>query len=163
MSLIRRIGNLIELTKSGEFDVVVHGCNCQNVMGSGIAKQLRETWPGVYEADQIATETWKVPVAKLGNFSTYSGFTEDNRSFTIINAYTQLHFLPRGIDHFHYVSFELILEKLEHLAIDGIRFGFPAIGMGLAGGNPEKIMKLLNSFALRATEKGATVTLVELG
>jgi len=37
-------GNLITLAKKGEFDVIVHGCNCLNVMGAGIAKQIKKTF-----------------------------------------------------------------------------------------------------------------------
>ena len=37
-------GNLLE---SG-CDIICHQVNCQKVMGSGIAKQIREKWPIVY-------------------------------------------------------------------------------------------------------------------
>lgn len=147
-------GNLIDLAEAGEFDVIVHGCNCQNVMGSGIAKELRARYPGVYEADCLATKQWKTPVAKLGNFSSYT-----DKSFVVINAYTQLHYLPRGIDHFEYESFYLILKKLEVLG--EARFGFPRISQGLAGGNPDKILAMLNDFAYNVSKKGGSVTLVE--
>ncbi len=29
--------------------VVAHGCNCQGVMGSGVALAIREKWPSIYE------------------------------------------------------------------------------------------------------------------
>lgn len=29
---------------------LAHGCNCQGVMGAGIAVQFRDRWPGMYEA-----------------------------------------------------------------------------------------------------------------
>ena len=47
-----RKGNLLEQTKG----VIIHGCNCQGVMSSGIALQIRNKWPGVFETyiyDQI--------------------------------------------------------------------------------------------------------------
>lgn len=147
-------GNLIDLAEQGEFDVIVHGCNCQNTMGSGIAKELRARYPGVYDADCLATQQWKNPVAKLGNFSTYTTF-----NFIVINAYTQLHYLPRGVDHFEYESFYLILKKLEVLG--GVRFGFPYIGMGLAGGDKDRIIAMLEDFAEKVSTKGGSVTLVE--
>ena len=149
-------GNLIDLAEQGEFDVIVHGCNCQNTMGSGIAKELRARYPGVYDADCLATQQWKNPVAKLGNFSTYTTF-----NFIVINAYTQLHYLPRGVDHFEYESFYLILKKLEVLG--GVRFGFPYIGMGLAGGDKDRIIAMLEDFAEKVSTKGGSVTLVEFG
>lgn len=151
-------GNLIDMAETGLFDVIVHGCNCQNTMGSGIAKELRARYPGVYQADCIATKQWHNPVAKLGNFSTYTNAVNGNL-FVIINAYTQLHYLPRGVDHFEYESFYLILKKLETLG--GVRFGFPYIGMGLAGGDESRIIKMLIDFANKITDLGGSVTLVE--
>lgn len=37
-------GDLIELAKNGEFDVITHGCNCFCVMGNGIAPQMAKTF-----------------------------------------------------------------------------------------------------------------------
>lgn len=160
--LIHRKGNLIDMALAGEFDVIVHGCNCQNTMGSGIAKEIRERLPGAYLADCKATEQWKNPVAKLGNFSSYAASSDLNPfPIIVINAYTQLHYLPRGIDHFEYESFYLILKKLETLG--PARYGFPYIGMGLAGGDSKRIIAMLEAFAERITKIGGSVTLVEFG
>ena len=153
-------GNLIDMAEAGMFDVIVHGCNCQNTMGSGIAKEIRARYPEAYVVD---TEYHKALAfdygepfvfEKLGNFSTYTTF-----NFIVINAYTQLHYLPRGVDHFEYESFYLILKKLE--ALGGVRFGFPYIGMGLAGGDETRIIKMLIDFANKITDLGGSVTLVE--
>ena len=35
-------GNLITKAIKGDFDVIVHGCNCFHNMGGGIAKQVRD-------------------------------------------------------------------------------------------------------------------------
>jgi len=147
-------GNLIDLAEQGEFDIIVHGCNCQNTMGGGIAKEIRARYPGAYDADCLASQQWKNPVAKLGNFSSYTTF-----NFIVINAYTQVHYTPRGIDHFEYESFYLILKKLTTLS--KARFGFPYIGMGLAGGDKNRILTMLEDFAKVITEQGGSVTLVE--
>ncbi len=39
------LGDLIDLALKGEFDVILHGCNCQGNMGKGIAKQIKEIFP----------------------------------------------------------------------------------------------------------------------
>ena len=153
-------GNLIDMAEQGLFDVIVHGCNCQNTMGSGIAKEMRERYPAVYDADTLATEQWRQPLAKLGNFSTYAT-TGKTSPFIVVNAYTQVHYLPRDVDHFEYESFYLILKKLEVLG--PVNFGFPYIGMGLAGGDSKRIIAMLENFAAKITELGGTVTLVEFG
>ncbi len=145
-------GNLIDMAENGDFDIIVHGCNCQNTMGSGIAKEIRERYPQAYSADNCY---FAEPVNKLHNFSSfYTG------KFLIINAYTQLNFMPRGVDHFHYESFETILKKIVLLYGDR-RIGFPYIGMGLAGGNGFRIQNMLEAFTAKIEEKGGTVTLVE--
>lgn len=33
-------GNLIDLAEEGEFDIIIHGCNCQNTMGSVLRKRF---------------------------------------------------------------------------------------------------------------------------
>lgn len=154
-------GNLIDMAEAGLFDVIVHGCNCQNTMGSGIAKEIRERYPQAYEADSAMIHTYQYPVLKLGNFSVAADNPIDPK-FEIVNAYTQLNYLPRGVDHFDYDSFEIILKKLAHVAPTS-RFGFPYIGMGLAGGNAIKIMTSLELFAMRITATGGSATLVEFG
>ena len=59
-------GNLITNALSGKYDCIVHGCNCQNTMGKGIAKDIRFTWPGVYKSD---CKTIKGDLNKLGTYS----------------------------------------------------------------------------------------------
>lgn len=56
-------GNLIELTKKGYFDVIVHGCNCFNMMGSGIARKIAINFPMAMDAD---ARTLKGDPFKLG-------------------------------------------------------------------------------------------------
>ena len=155
-------GNLIDLAEQGEFDVIVHGCNCLNTMGSGIAAEIRERYPEAYEADtalstQIEGDT-NSQVQKLGCYTSH--LVKGDHKFLIINAYTQVMFSPRGIDHFEYASFEVILKKmLNEYGIFNI--GFPRIGQGLAGGNPERINQMLSDFAVAVSEKGGTVTVVD--
>lgn len=155
-------GNLIDMAEMGQFDVIVHGCNCQNTMGSGIAKEIRERYPVAYWVDEsLHDEDLLDPIELLGNFT----WTTDTGNiftykFTIINAYTQVNFMPRGIDHFEYESFKLILRKLDAI-YSGKKFGFPYIGMGLAGGDKDRIIAMLEDFAAKVSTKGGSVTLVE--
>ena len=44
-------GDLIELAKTGSFDVIIHGCNCQCRMGRGIALTIKQQFPEAYTAD----------------------------------------------------------------------------------------------------------------
>ena len=45
-------GDLIQLAKNGKFNVIVHGCNCFNTMGAGIAKMIKDNFIGAWKADQ---------------------------------------------------------------------------------------------------------------
>lgn len=152
-------GNLLDMADAGEFDIIVHGCNCFNVFGSGIAKQIKERYHYAYSADQ---NTEKGSIDKLGTY-TLAKSGGAGRGFIIVNAYTQFDYNRVGsmpLDKFEYESFRLILRKLSYLN-EACRFGFPMIGMGLAGGQPQEIMKILQDFSLVVEDQGGTVTVVE--
>jgi O-acetyl-ADP-ribose deacetylase (regulator of RNase III) len=147
-------GNLLDLAEAGAFDIVVQGCNCFNTMGGGIAREIRERYPVVASVDM---ETLRGDYRKLGNW-TECDAGETNR-FTIINAYTQYN-MSQGTDVFEYTAFQLILEKLAFV-YPGKRIGLPYIGMGLAGGDRETIIDMIEVFAERVALEGGSVTLVE--
>ena len=77
-----------------------------------------------------------------------------------MNAYTQVMFSPRGIDHFEYASFEVILKKMLQ-EYGTFNIGFPYIGMGLAGGDKDRIIPMLEWFSKEVENYGGSVTLVE--
>lgn len=146
-------GNLLDLAEQGHFDIVVQGCNCFCRMGSGIAREIRERYPQAWNVDMLSNEG---DIQKLGSW------TDANvGKFCIINAYTQYDTAKApGQDVFEYTAFELILQKLIHVHGDK-RIGLPYIGMGLAGGNKERIIGMLEKFALAVEQSGGSVTLVE--
>lgn len=151
-------GNLLDMAENGEFNIIVQGCNCFNVMGAGIARQIAERYPNVQDAD---LETTKGSIGKLGNWTAGFVMLEKHR-FIVINAYTQYGTSADGSDVFEYDSFAVILRKLAH-EYGGLRFGFPYIGMGLAGGDKKRILAMIENFAKEISAKGGTVTLVEFG
>ena len=131
-------GNLITLALQGNFDMIIHGCNCYCTMGSGIAKEVRERIPTAWQADQY---TEKGNMDKLGTYS--SAFAPDliGGAFKVINAYTQFGHNP--IDKpFNYEAFILILKKLNYKCKEQ-SIGIPQIGTGLAGGNWTKIKEII--------------------
>jgi O-acetyl-ADP-ribose deacetylase (regulator of RNase III) len=151
-------GNLLDLAEAGEFGIVVQGCNCFNTMGGGIAKEIRQRYPTVAAVDSL---TERGDYKKLGNWTTAAAIPANGRGnfFTIINAYTQYN-MSVGSDVFEYEAFALILKKLVH-ELPGNNFGFPYIGMGLAMGDPDRILPMLEEFAQTITKGGGSVTLVE--
>lgn len=148
-------GDLIYLAKMGMFDVIVHGCNCFNSMGSGIAATIRKEFPSAYSVD-LATKPGDK--SKIG---TYTSARIDN--LVVVNAYTQYNFSRKeNGDLFEYEGFKLILDKLAN-EFPTARFGFPKIGCGLAHGNEEAIMALIEDFCTKVTATGGDVTVVEYG
>lgn len=139
-------GDLIDLAKKGYFDVIIHGCNCYNTMGAGIARSIKQEFPEAYKADQATERGSK---KKLGTFS-YA----KHGNLTIINAYTQFDYSSSKIN----VDYRAIKESFEAIRtfFHGKRFGIPKIGAGLAGGDWEKISKIIDE-----AFKGENLTLVE--
>ena len=156
MTLKHTKGNLLDLAERGDFDVIVQGCNCFNTMGGGIAREIRERYPNVASVDM---ETVRGDYNKLGNW-TECDAGKKNR-FTVINAYTQYN-MSTGEDVFEYTAFALICQKLIH-AYGDKRIGLPYIGMGLAGGDKDVIMRMIEEFAYSVANRGGSVTLVEFG
>lgn len=148
MTLKHMKGNLIDLAEAGKFDVIIHGCNCFNTMGGGIAREIRERYPMAAKADQ---STIAGNIDKLGSFTAY-----ETGDFLIVNAYTQYE-MSKGEDVFEYDAFGVLIRKFAHI-FKGQRIGIPYIGMGLAGGDKDLIMGYIEHFA-----SIADVTLVEFG
>lgn len=135
----------------GQFDLIVHGCNCFCTMGAGIAKQIRTHFPQAWEAD-LATAPGDR--SKLGTYSTVCVDTPSGRLY-VINAYTQYHHSGDGV----LVDYDAINKAFSTLKkqFSGNRMGYPKIGAGLARGDWKIISKIIDS-AL----DGESHTLVEL-
>lgn len=145
-------GDLLELAVTdGMFDVIVHGCNCQCLMGGGIARQIKQRFPQAAEAD-YATKAGDIK--KLGNWTSANA-----GSVIIINAYTQ-YTTSNTKDVFEYAAFKLILQKLAYI-YGHAHIGLPMIGCGLAGGDASIIIPMIEDFANAVAKAGGSVTLVE--
>lgn len=136
MEIVR--GDLVRLALDGVFDVVVHGCNCQCVMGAGIAKAIRAAFSAAFEADRA---TARGDRGKLGTFSS-AMVASGGRSITIVNAYTQFHWRGRK----PLVDYEAIRSVFRRIrsAFHGQRIGYPRIGAGLAGGDWSTIAAIID-------------------
>ena len=150
-------GNLLDLAEAGHFDIIVHGCNCFNTMGSGIARQIKERYPKAYLIDQM---TEKGSVDKLGKFTQayvdgWRGTPENGipkinskpYSFTVINAYTQHGFNPKS-KPLDYKAVRDVFTQIKMLYDMNpqapVRIGIPQIGAGLAGGTWKVIEKIID-------------------
>lgn len=120
-------------------NVIAHGVNCQGVMGSGVAKLIREEFPNVYQAYIGFCIIGQVPEKLLGK----TQFVTLKNNVIVANCFTQLNY---GRDGKRYVSYDAVDSCMEELAIEskqmGLHINFPFIGAGLGGGNPD-IIKLI--------------------
>jgi O-acetyl-ADP-ribose deacetylase (regulator of RNase III) len=138
-------GDIIKLAENGNFDYILHGCNCFHTMGSGLAGQLVKKYPIILAADKTTAYGDREKLGKWTNakISTY------HNQFTIVNVYTQF-FFGLGTDVFEYDSFDEFLNSFgEHLKMRGsrVRVAFPKISAGLAGGNWPRILQSISNFS----------------
>ena len=146
MAIIYKKGDVLN---SGEH-VIVHGCNCFNTMGSGIAKQVREQYPEAYEADQ---DTVKGDRGKLGRFS---GIVDDDSGVVIINAYTQYYYgrNPETV-YLDYDALERVITQVFGLGSEFVSLfaehpiAMPKIGCGLANGDWDRVSEILERLSER--------------
>ena len=131
-------GDLIQLAQDGEFDVIVHGCNCFCTMGAGIAKSIKQHFPAAYKVD---CATRKGDPKKLGTVSIAYGEIRLPDEPTVVNGYTQYKY-GKGVQ-VSYPAVRKVFKKVKEL-FQGLRIGYPKIGAGLAGGDWDVISAIID-------------------
>lgn len=131
-------GNLITLALAGQFDVIVHGCNCFCTMGRGIAQPIKEAFPQAYAADRHTTPGDR---AKLGTF-TWAVVQAPGHTFTVVNAYTQYDYRGAGVKA-DYEAIRRVFQAIKQ-QFSGRRIGYPLIGAGLARGDWPTISAIID-------------------
>lgn len=135
--ITEHIGNIFdnvlaiaEQNKDKNF-VIVHGCNAQGRMGTGIALEVKERFPEVYAVYKAVFDSNGLIVGDVIPVAI-------RHNVIIANAITQKNY---GYDGARYLSYDGLNSSLIelHLRMDEV-FGeyslsFPLIGAGLAGGD----------------------------
>lgn len=104
MEIIHKIGNLLD----AQTDVIAHQVNCQGVMGSGVAKQIKEKWPDVFA--QYSYHTTMLENACLGNCQ----LVQINESQFVANLFGQRYY---GRENLRYTSYDGIYDALAKLQV----------------------------------------------
>lgn len=152
-------GNLVEMALNGEFDVIAHGCNCQNTMNSGVARAIRDVWESVYVVD---CQTRKGDYKKLGTWSECAvninvGQDKNPEIMRVLNCYTQyMYGREVGKVYVNYDAIAMCMDKINYF-YSGKRIGLPLIGCGLAGGDWDIVKGIISSRL-----KDCDVTIVRL-
>ena len=137
-------GDLIALAKEGMFDVITHGCNCMSNMGAGIAPQMAKA----FGVDQYPLESFtrKGDINKLGQIEWL--IERDGAIPFVVNSYTQFSYGKNHTDGvskpLDYEALTLCMRKINH-RFSGKHIGLPKIGAGLAGGDWNRIKKIIQT------------------
>lgn len=106
MKIIYCNGNLLD----AQTDVIAHQVNCQGVMGSGVAKQIREKWANVYTAYRAEYDLFTdLNKPLLGNCQ----LVQVNDHQYVANLFGQDKY---GYDGKRYTSYDGIYDALTNLA-----------------------------------------------
>lgn len=138
------IGNLLD----SNCEYICQQVNCQGVMASGIAKQIRERWPEVYEKYFREHEFW---TKQMGRSSSPLGNIDivriNNSNQSVINIYSQRDYGYDGERYTSYDAFAKCLGLIKSYIPGGATIGFPSgIGCGLGGGNWQVISALIDEY-----------------
>jgi len=146
-------GNLFSV-KEG---YIIHGCNAQGVMGAGVGRTMKFTYPGAYNIyKNYINKARELGVSPLGSNTYYA-----MNKLVIINAVTQEYY---GNDGKQYTDYDAVRACFYDINAEILRsqeifdniprvLNFPMIGCGFGGGNWEVIEAIIekeinNSFEM---------------
>lgn len=133
-------GNLFN---SNEINYIFHQCNCFKAMKSGFAKSLVELYPEAKIADDNSSN---IPKNKLGSFSfaPINSISKPNLK-GVYNIYGQFNFGTDKIQTDYNALNSGLLASVKSIKQNSI-IGIPyLIGCGLAGGNCQTVLNILQN------------------
>lgn len=147
-AIVRKKGNLFNQVTKGH---IVHGCNAQGVMGSGIAAQIRRLYPAAYEEYHAAHRARGLRMGEVISVKV-------EPLLFVHNAVTQEFF---GSDGKKYVSEDAIVRAFEDVCVFATAdiipcrdIHFPLIGCGLGGGDEDVILPLISAVLEKHSLRG---------
>lgn len=151
MHIDYQIGDMI---RGGE-KYLLHGCNAQGVMGSGVARALRDEWPQVFtEYRQVYDDKGLqlgdvIPVrVKVGEV-----FGEPDYRL-VFNCITQNQYGRDGTRYANYGAISTCIWKVNRFMLERAprhRVAMPMIGAGLGGGDWMLISQIIEREAVDFT------------
>jgi len=161
-------GNLLDFpthcVSSDKFvgiNCIAHSCNCQNVMGGGIAKQIKDRFPQAYEADTEFHNKeyndgggWKGAIGQYSK-AVFKTMFLPNSTGTIYNLYTQSGYSTSKREVNYEYFWRAMKAMQEDLLFNQHELGVPqviglpyGISCGLAGGNWKIIKAIIEDIFL---------------
>lgn len=125
-------------------EYICHQVNCMGVMGSGVAKQIREKWPHVYQSYHDATENYTKEhgrEALLGKVQ----FIKVAENTSVVNMFGQFNYGRDGAKYTDMGALRKCFATLEKRVRPGETIAMPyRIGCGLAGGDWGEVVDMLS-------------------
>lgn len=139
MEIIYKNGDLL----SSGLPLIAHGCNSRGVMGSGIAKQIRDRYPQAYN-DYI--KEYKKNNSLIMGSVIYSHCGD----IIIANCITQKDYGRGDILYVSYTAIEQSIKDINNFALSmNIKLvGLPLIGCGLANGDWEIVSNIIEKYSI---------------
>lgn len=138
MKIIYKKGDICD----AEERYIAHGCNARGVMGSGVAKALRNRWPKVYESYHRVYIEQGLEVGAVH-------ITTVQSDKIVCNCITQRYYGHDGERYLSYTGLTNCMRTL-NVIIGDSAIAMPKIGAGLAGGDWEIIKGIIESELKRA-------------
>ena len=107
MNLIYKTGNLLD----AQTTVIGHQVNCQGVMGSGVAKQIRDKWPLIFSNYQVKCQS---PISPLGDVLIVK--VSDNQY--IANIFGQYNYGTNGERYTSYDALDIAFSRLKYTMVE---------------------------------------------
>ena len=137
MEIIYKDGNLL----NAQTTVIGHQVNCQGVMGSGVAKQIRDKWPLVFSNYQVKCQS---PISPLGDVLIVK--VSDNQY--IANIFGQHNYGTDGERYTSYDALDIAFSRLKYTMVEN-NFKSLAIPYKMSsdrgGADWDVVLALLNS------------------
>ena len=134
-------GNLLDTPHK----IILHGCNGQGAMRSGVAKAIRNKYPNAYLV-------YRAAYANVG-LTLGSIFVADCDDKSIVNGITQKYYGRDGKRYVDYDAINTVSESTNLLAADmgETHVAMPLIGAGLGGGSWKKISEIIEAQCVDVT------------
>ena len=155
MEIEYKIACLIEAGRKGHVQAIAQGNNCFNTMKSGLAPQIAKMYP---EAEWVDKQTTKGDPDKLGTITLAQYESSPHLVFNIYQQFGygkdegKVYVSYNAIDSGLWLVNEQVINHNEAFPENKIvKIGFPRIGCGLAGGDWDRVSKLIEKNITSAT------------
>lgn len=127
---------------------IMHGVNCQGVMGSGVAKAIKEhrIFKNAYYDYLRYCQSVHIN-QRLGTINISTCNDADYNYKFVLNAFTQFNYGTPSICHVDYNAVDVIMRDTRVLLrqFNELSISMPKIGAGLGGGDWNIIEKIIDS------------------